>query len=200
MKYLKKIFESSESIIDYDKFSKEQGYRYSISRTIIKKVEDEMRDEILEFFYSLTDDITPESELKLRNPRDEEYFTPVRDIKKNTDTNSWSYKMEDSLYDYRGNSSTNTISKTSRDFCATVRVNLTKFDSNSIMSEVKAIYSNITDSGYKCSYSFNHKLKESNLPNRGYKGEQTQSLDLDFHIHIKGEKVLDRIGVDYKKL
>lgn len=200
MKHLKKIFESSD-LVDYDQFSKEQKYRYSISRIIIKKVEAEIRDEILEFFYSLIDDLTPESELKLHNPNDVQYFTPVRsDIKKNNDTNSWSYYLADDLYDVRGHSSTNTISKTSCDFSAIVRINLTEFDSNSIMSEVKAIYNNIVDSGYNCEYSFNHKLREGNVPRNGYKGEQTQSLDLDFYIRIKGEKVLDRIGVDVNKL
>jgi len=196
MKYLRKIFESEE-LIDYDKFFTTQSYRYDISRTIIKKVEDEMRDEILEFFYSLIDDLTPAKD-NIDSIHD--LFISVRDTKKSKGANSWSYRINDSFQDYRGHSSTNTISKTSRDFIAVVNISLTDFDSNTIMSEVKSIYGNLVDSNYKCEYSYNHKVSEGNVPRNGYKGEQTQSLNLSFDIHIKGDVVLPKIGVDINKL
>lgn len=197
MRHLKKYNESKNNVfINYDIFNKNYQYRYDLSQTILKKVEDEVRDEILEFFYSIIDDLTPESGLRPHNPNDVQFFGGEKKINKNA--NTWSYRIMNNFQNQH--SSSNCLSKSLRDFTVNVGIDLSKFDPVTTMEQIKSIYDNMVESGYQCRYTYINTVVESNIPQHGYKGEDTKSLELSFAIKIKGDDVLPRIGIDVNKL
>lgn len=168
-----KVFEAIE-FINYNKFNKDQSYRHSISSTILKKVKTEMKDEILEFFYTLIDDIPQEGTSE--------------------DTgNDWCYNILQNFYHVNRSSTSNVLTKGNKNFIIRVSINLVDFNTLTIMSEVKSIVSKIIDSGYHCEYNFTHKVN-------GKDNKESQSLNVYFDIRVNGDDILPRIGVDISKI
>ncbi len=178
MKYIRKIFEADNTWIDYDRFNRDHSYRYSLRPGIFKKVMDEMHDEIIEFFYSIIDDVP-------------EISNPVN----KGDDNYYTFRVSDNFYRLGKNdfiSSSNTLGRDSKDFAFIIRINLVDFD-DSIIKDIKSIYDNINDSGYRCHYESSITTSESNYPECAKRRYSVKFL-------IYTNDMMDRIGIDINKI